>query len=168
MVWVSPSCVVGCVVVGADLVVGYLFSWLVRKAKRVGTCADERIDQALDAGVDRAGERLHELVAGRLHGDPAFERLSVEAGQRLKEPTPRTAQRVTLALEDAAEQDPGFADAVDALVAILAAGSAVAGAGGLAVAGPMQVHAEGASIAAGVVNGGARITNPPVPGPPRE
>jgi hypothetical protein len=153
--------------VGADLVVGYLFSWLVRKAKRVGARADEQVDQALDAGVDRAGERLHELVAGRLHGNPAFERLSIEAGQGLKEPTQQTTQQVASALDDAAKQDPDFADAVDELVATLAAGSAVAGTGGLAATGPVRIRADSGSIAAGVVNGGARITNPPVPGPPK-
>lgn len=153
--------------VGADIVVGYLFAWLVRKAKRVGQRADEQVDRALDAGVDRAGERLHALVANRLPDDPALKRLNAEAEQGALEPSQRTAQRVALALEDAAEQDPDFGGAVDELIAGLVAGGAAAGPGGFAVAGSMEVHAESGSIAAGVVHGGARIANPPVPGLPK-
>jgi hypothetical protein len=154
-------------VVGAELVAGYVFAWLVRKAKRVGTRADGQVDEALDAGVDRLGRHLHELVAGTLHGDPAFERLEAEARQGLEAPSPRTAQRVALALEDAAEHDPGFGSAVEDLVERLKAGGAVAGAGGLAVGGWLEVRAQGGSIAAGVIHGGAQIANPPVPGPPK-
>lgn len=152
--------------VGADVVVGYVFARLVGKAKRVGQRVDGQVGQALDAGVDRAGEKLYELVAGRLHGDAALERLKAEAGEGLEIASPRTVQRVVLALEDAVERDPEFARAVDGLVAQLAvAGSAVAGVGGMAVSGPVGIYAEGGSIAAGVIHGGAQITNPPVPGP---
>ena len=150
---------------GGEVVVGYVFAWLVRKARRVGERVDGQVDEAVDGGVDRLGGKLHDLVAGRLQGDPALERLSAEAEQGLEVPSPRTAQRVALALEDAAERDPRFAQAVQELVSRLAAGSAVAGEGGMAVAGSMEIRAEGGSIAAGVVHGGARVGNPPAPGP---
>lgn len=39
--------------------------------------------------------------------------------------------------------------------------------GGLAVDGNVDIRAEGGSIAAGVVHGGARIGPPPAPGPSR-
>ena len=150
---------------GAEVVVGYVFAWLVRKAKRVGERADDHVDEALDAGVDRLGEKLHDLVTGRLRGESALERLESEAGEGKEAPSPRTAQRMALALEDAAEQDPEFAGAVEGLVSELKAASAVAGAGGLAVAGSLTIHAEGGSIAAGVIHGGAQVGNPSVPGP---
>jgi hypothetical protein len=151
--------------VGADVVVGYVFAWLVGKARRVGARADGQVDEALDAGVDRVGERLHELVSGRLHDDPAWERLTGEAREGLEVLSARTGARVALALEDAVEHDPAFGGAVDELVARLSAGGTVAGPGGVAVAGSLDIRAGGGSIAAGVIHGGARVGNPLVPGP---
>jgi hypothetical protein len=152
-------------VVGADLVVGYAFAWLVGKAKRMGGHVDGQVDEALDAGVDRVGERLCELVAGRLHDDAAWGRLATEARQGLETPSSRTAQWVVLALEEAAEDDPVFGSAVNDLVTRLQTGETAAGPGGLVVAGSLEIRAEGGSIAAGVIHGGAQIGNPTVPGP---
>lgn len=42
--------------------------------------------------------------------------------------------------------------------------SVSAGAGGLAVGGDVDIHAEGGSVAAGVVQGGVHLGNPPRPG----
>lgn len=67
--------------VGAEIAVGYMFAWLVRKVRRAGKRADGQVDMALDASVDRLGEKLHELVSGRLHGDAALERLAGSATQ---------------------------------------------------------------------------------------
>jgi hypothetical protein len=157
-------------VVGAEIVVGYVFAWAVRKARRVGTRADEQVDAALEAGVDRAGGKLHELVVGRLKHDPALARLVGEAEQGAEVPTPRTVQRVALALEDAADQDPQFAAAVDALTkqlqVALASPSAAWALGGV-LAGAQQISAESGGIAAGVINGGVRIENPSGPGLPK-
>lgn len=154
--------------IGAEILVGYVFAWVARKARRVGARADEQVDAALDAGVDQAGEKLHELVASRLKGDPALERLVAEAEQGAGAPLPRTAQRVALALEDAAEQDPKFAAAIDALAGQLRAAQADAGApsapGGVALLGTQQIHADNGSIAAGVIHGGAQL-GPQAPGP---
>ena len=150
--------------IGTEVAVGYVFAWLVRKAKHVGERADGEVDHALDAGVDRVGAKLHELVAGHLHGDPALGQLAVEADEGLENPSPRTAQRLALALEDATERDPQFARALDALVSQLMADSAVAGAGGLTVIGSLNIHAEEGSIAGGVINGGAQIQTPLAPG----
>ncbi|NUP51341.1 MAG: chromosome partitioning protein [Catenulispora sp.] len=155
--------------VGAEIAVGYMFAWLVRKARRVGDRADAHIDAALDAGVDRAGEKLHQLVAGRLSGDAALERLTTEAQQLPEAPSERTAQRVALALEAAAEDDPDFGAAVEDLVRQLqeadrAAGSSVASARGVVVNGDVKVRAKDNAFAAGVVTGNVNIGNPPAPG----
>jgi hypothetical protein len=44
-------------------------------------------------------------------------------------------------------------------------GSVSAATGGMAVRGDVDIHAEGGSVAAGVIHGGVRIGNPPQPGP---
>ena len=46
-----------------------------------------------------------------------------------------------------------------------AAGGVSASAGGMAVKGDVDIHAEGGSVAAGVIGGGVRIGNPPQAGP---
>lgn len=150
--------------VGAELAVGYLFAWLVRKAKRAGERADEHVDAALDAGVDQLSAKLHELVSGRLHGDPALERLSGEARKALESPSPRVATRVALALEDAAGEDEQFGADVEELVRrIQAVERPVKAVGGVAVGGDITVHARGGSVALGVVQGDVSLGNPPVP-----
>ncbi|MBR7839059.1 hypothetical protein KDL01_37685 [Actinospica durhamensis] len=146
--------------VGTEIVVGYLFGWALRKARRAGARADEHVDTAVDEAVDRLGEKLHHAVEGRLGKDPALERLYDESRQGLEAPTPRTAQRVALALDDAAERDPDFAASIDALVRQLRdAADAAPGIGivqapeGMAVGGNVEIHAEGGSLAAGVIRG---------------
>lgn len=148
--------------VGTEIVVGYLFGWALRKARRAGARADEHVDTAVDEAVDRLGEKLHHVVEGRLGKDPALERLYEETRQGLEAPTPRTAQRVALALDDAAEQDADFAASIDALVRQLRdAAAAAPGIGisvthapeGMAVGGNVDIHAEGGSLAAGVIRG---------------
>ena len=94
--------------VGVELAVGYLFAWAVRKARRVAGRADAEVDQALEAGMDR----LHDVVVSRLGSEPALERVIQEAASDLAEPTQRTRQRLQLALEDAAEHDTVFAEAL--------------------------------------------------------
>lgn len=109
--------------VGAELAVGYLFAWAVRKARRVAVRADAEADNALDAGMDR----LHEVVVARLGQDPALERAAEEATSGLDEPTERTRRRLTDALEDAAERDALFAEALEQAVATVRAAARAAG-----------------------------------------
>lgn len=90
---------------GIEIAVGYLFAWAVRKARRVAGRADEEVDRALDAGVDR----LHDLVTRKLGADPSLDRLTQEAASGQETPSERSWQRVLLALEDAAEGDASFA-----------------------------------------------------------
>jgi hypothetical protein len=156
---------------GVEIAVGYVFAWLVRKAKRVGERADAEVDRSLDAGMNR----LHDLVSSRLGDDPALTRATEEAKQELLEPTERTRRRLTDSLEDAAERDPGFAQELEKLVEELQAataatpgiGGVVATVGGTAIGGSVGIRAEGGSAAA-VIMGDVTIgsaTDPRQPGP---
>jgi hypothetical protein len=109
---VGVGIVKGDVVIGFEVAVGFLIAWVVRKMGRVGRRVDTEVDQVLDAGLDR----LHDVVAAKLGGDPALEKLRSEAGES-GEVGPRTQARVRLALEEAVEQDPAFAAEFEAAVA---------------------------------------------------
>ncbi|MFJ1561545.1 hypothetical protein [Streptomyces mirabilis] len=109
-----------------EIAVGYLFVWAVGKARRVAGRADAEVDHALDAGMDR----LHDVVASRLGSDPALERVVQEADSGMEEPTERTRRRLELALEDAAERDTVFAEALRQAVDYVQAVSRAAGPGG--------------------------------------
>ncbi|MGW9031888.1 hypothetical protein ACWGQ5_49425 [Streptomyces sp. NPDC055722] len=63
--------------------------------------------------------------------------------------------------EAAADQLRGLID----LVREQTNGGVSAGAAGLAVGGNMSIRAESGSVAGGVINGGAHVRNPPMPGP---
>lgn len=124
----------GDVVIGFEVAVGFLIAWVVSKVGRVGRRVDSEVDQVMDAGLDR----LHDLVAVKLGGDPALEKLQSEAGER-GEVGPRTQARVRMALEEAVEQDPAFAAEFEAALAQAQAaqrgdGGVSAGERGVAVA----------------------------------
>jgi hypothetical protein len=144
-------------VTGIEFVVGCLAAWAWRKARRVAGRADAEVDQALDAGLDR----LHDLVAARLGGEPALSRLESEAASGGDAPgvRSRTGERVRLALEDAAEADEAFADRLAELAEQLRAAESRPGGWGVAVSasGPRAVAAGGdvsgiASSGEGAVN----------------
>lgn len=99
---------------GLEIVVGWLAGYAWRKARRAAGRADAEVDRAIDAAMDR----LHEMVDTRLGDDPALRRLASEAGQDLDTMTTseRTRQRVALALADAADDDPVFAQQLRDLV----------------------------------------------------
>ncbi|MFJ8273777.1 hypothetical protein ACIQ8G_26445 [Streptomyces sp. NPDC094154] len=151
---------------GIELVVGYLAAWAVRKGCRVAGRADQEVDQALDAGMDR----LHEAVASKLGGDPALERMALE-GQSGQDPSERTRQRVQLALEDATDDDPDFAlalqAAVDRLEELKQQNGAVTatGDGTGAVGGNVSIRADHGSAAAWTM-GNVSIGAPPDPQQP--
>ena len=153
-------------VTGLEVVAALAAGYLWRKWRRVSGRADAEVDAVLDAGMDR----LHRVVAARLGTDSAVVRLEQEARSGLEQ-NPRTLERVRLAIEDAADDDPGFREVLERLVAELQsaekAGGVSAGDGGLAVGGDIHIAAEGGSVAGGVVNveGGVSLGNPRVPGP---
>jgi hypothetical protein len=75
--------------------------------------------------------------------------------------------RIEAALENlvGSERDQAAVQLRDLLARHAPQGAVSAGPGGIAVAGNMDIHAEKGSIAAGVIHGGARLTNPQVPDP---
>lgn len=104
---------------GVEIAVGYVFAWLVRKARRVAGSADAEVDRALDVGM----ERVHGLVGVRLGQDPALERARLEAESGPGELSERTRRRLVDALDEAAERDTDFAQALaQAVAAVQAAG----------------------------------------------
>ncbi|MDH6116423.1 flagellar hook-basal body complex protein FliE [Kitasatospora sp. GAS204A] len=152
---------------GLEIAVGYLFGWAVRKSRRVAGRADAEVDRGLDAGMDR----LHELVSHKLGQDSALHRLTEEAEAGQEQPSDRTRQRVQLALEDAAEQDAGFAEALERAVEQLTqlqaqaptAGGVSAGDGGQAVGGNVAIDARHGSVAAVKIAGNVTLGGPAQP-----
>jgi hypothetical protein len=149
-------------VTGVEIAVGYVCAYLVRKARRAGQQADAEVDRVVDAGM----ERVHDLVSGALGEDPALELAAEQA--RIGAVSERTRRRLTDAVDEAAENDRAFADAlqraVERLQASAAASGAVIAAGdGIATGGDVIVRADGGSVAA-VRMGDVTVENPRVPG----
>ncbi|MFI1096028.1 hypothetical protein [Streptomyces sp. NPDC020917] len=146
---------------GIEVAIGYMFAWLVRKARRVGGRADAEVDRTLDTAMDH----LHDLVSARLGEDPALRRLADEAAAGGDSPSVRTRLQVQLALEDAAEQDAGFRQALDHAVAQVRAAEGRAH-GGTYVGGDVHIEARDGSAAAWAM-GDVTVGNPPKPEPPQ-
>ena len=158
------------IIVGAEVAVAYLLTWLVAKARRGLRQADEHVDAAVDAGVDYISQRLHELIGTKLRGDFALEQLELEAGNETESPTERTVQRVTLALEEAVEGDPSFARAIEDLVGQLQSASGTGepmkiGDRTVTVTGSVEIRASDQSVAAMIIGGGVNLGNPRSAGP---
>jgi hypothetical protein len=151
----------GVVVTGVEIAVGYLFAWLVRKAKRVAGPADAEVDRVLDAGM----ERVHGLVGVKLGQDPALERAREEAQAGQGELSERTRRRLVDALDEAAERDTDFAqDLAQAVAAVQAAGpvdiarytgTAKASSGGSASTGVVRPGGAGGGSATAELTGDA-------------
>ncbi|SEG96022.1 hypothetical protein SAMN05444920_109247 [Nonomuraea solani] len=138
-----------------ELLAGYAVGYLVQKFGRVFRRADEEVDLAIDAGMDR----LHEVVTERLGNEPALTRLEEETEDGRE--SPRTRQRVRLALEEAAESDPEFAAELERLVGELRRPEgAQAGDHGLAAGGTVRIEASHGGVAAGVIHGSVSTGNP--------
>jgi hypothetical protein len=108
-------------VIEVGIVVGYLVSWAVQKARRTG----RRLNETTDLAIDVCADRLDGLVRSKLRGHPALreldEQASALAAQSLPgaplETDPRAwAERITeltrsqlvLAIESAIVKDPDF------------------------------------------------------------
>lgn len=70
---------------GVEVAVGFLVTWILRKAGRAAERADGVVDEVVDAGVDKVGE----LILGKLGGHTALERLQVEAREQARSATAR-------------------------------------------------------------------------------
>ncbi|GLY42502.1 hypothetical protein Amsp01_085250 [Amycolatopsis sp. NBRC 101858] len=139
---------------GLEVAVGFLIAWAVGKARRAG----KQLDGVADEVVDASAVRLRDVLLRKLGKDSAVEQLQLEAA-RPEGVGDRTAQRVKLALEDAVEQDRGFAAELEsALAEAEKSGSA---AGGPVVSG--TATASGGGIAIGAVGRDANFGPPPDP-----
>jgi hypothetical protein len=150
-----------------EIAVGYVFMWAVRKAGRAAGRTDTEVDRTLDASMDR----LHDLVSRKLGQDPAWRRLTEEAGNGREQPSDRTRRRVQLALEDAAETDPSFAERLARLIEQLAGAhsatdAVTAGADGQTAGGSVTIRADNGGIAAWSL-GDVHLGILPPPGPPQ-
>lgn len=106
--------------------------------------------------LDRTAGELAVAGAGRPEGERV--RIRQEAAWQAR------CEALLEALDDA--ERAGAAAELRALLAQHASpGGVSAGEGGLAVGGDMTLRADGGSLAAGIVNGGARIGPPPSPDP---
>lgn len=101
----------GLSMVGLDVAVGFLASWAVSKGKRLGRGLNTEANFAVDSVLGR----LHEVVATKLTGDPSLAKLQSEAVTSGAVST-RTKERVRLALEDASDGDPYFADQLQSVL----------------------------------------------------
>jgi hypothetical protein len=128
---------------GLEVAVGFLIAWFARKAGRAWKRVDGIADEVLDAQLDR----LCKPIVAKLGSDAALRQLEAEASQT-GDAVARTQERVKLALEEAAEQDPAFAADLKA---------AVANASPIAIAG--NVRADG-GLAIGNMTGGSVTVTP--------
>lgn len=105
---------------GVELLAGAALTWLWRKLRRAGGRMDESFDEVTDSALGR----LTGVVKEKLSGDPALAKLELqaEAGGEVAS----TQERVRLSIQDAAQEDPAFAEKLRALVEQLQA-SAPAG-----------------------------------------
>jgi hypothetical protein len=111
---------------GLELVAGYLAAYAMQKARRVGRRVDDEVDRAIDEGLDL----LHDVVTEKLGGDPAVAQLERDAVDGVA--SARTAERVRLAVEEAAETDQVFAGRLEEALARLEALDADRAAGTIA------------------------------------
>jgi hypothetical protein len=143
---------------GLEVAVGFLIAWAIGKARRAG----KQLDGVADQVVDASAVRLRDVLLRKLGGDSAVQRLQLEATET-GEVSDRTQQRVTLALQDAADQDEQFADELrDALAQAEKNGALVATSGGTVISGTANATGTG-NIAIGAVGRDANLGRTPDP-----
>lgn len=151
------------VMVGLEVVAGYLIAWAVSKAKRAGGQLDQDVDQIMDAGLDR----LHDAIEAKLGQDQAIGALELEAAEGTV--TGRTRERAEAVLAAAADNDPEFAAGLGRLIAglqeITRSGVTAKGDGSIAIGGDVRVSATEGGVAALQV-GGVTIGGRPDPTQP--
>jgi hypothetical protein len=144
---------------GADVAIGCVITWGIRKLRKVGSRADAEVDRALDAGM----ARVHDLVTTRLGGDYAVQQLQAEIESGAEQPSKWTVRRAEIAVAEAADGDPVFAEQLQRLLAEVEQARRAAGASAFQVFGNVEFHAEGGSVAAGVITAPVILGNPPRP-----
>ncbi|MFD5984918.1 hypothetical protein [Streptomyces cyaneofuscatus] len=122
---------------GMEVVVGMLIMWAAGKARRAGRGLNGVTDRALELTT----QRLWDVVEVKLGTDPAIQQLVSESRQN-GDATPSARTRAETVLRDAADHDPRFAAALEAIVSSASGGDSAA-----ATSGPSSsVHAGGAAI----------------------
>jgi hypothetical protein len=143
---------------GLEVAVGFLIAWAVGKARRAG----KQLDGVADQVVDASAVRLRDVLLRKLGGDSAVQRLQLEAAET-GQVSDRTQQRVTLALEDAVDQDSQFADELKvALAEAEKNGGLVATTGGTVISGTANATGT-SSVAIGAVGRDANVGQAPDP-----
>lgn len=143
---------------GLDVAVGFLIAWAVGKVRRVG----KQLDRVADEVVDASAVRLRDVLLRKLGKDSAVQRLQLEAAE-IGEVSDRTRQRVTLALEEAVEQDKQFAaELTSALVQAEKNGALVATSGGTVISGTATATGL-CTVAIGAVGRDANLGQAPDP-----
>lgn len=146
---------------GLEVAVGFLIAWAVGKARRAG----KQLDGVADQVVDASAARLRDVLLRKLGSDSAVRQLQLEAGES-EQVSDRTKRRVTLALEDAMEQDAQFAaELTSALAEAEKHGSLVATHGGTVVHGTATASGQG-STAIGAVGRDVTVGQAPDPHQP--
>lgn len=93
-----------------DLVLAYVGRWAVERARPIGQRVNDGVDRALGAAMDR----LHDVVAGKLGGESALQRLEADAQQG--KANPAAASYLQQLLEQAMVDDERFARDLEAAV----------------------------------------------------
>jgi hypothetical protein len=144
----------GTVVVVVDpvsLIVGALAAGASAGVRDAATAAVKEAYQGLKAAVSArfAGHRSAEMILAQHESDPDTWAAPLEKALR----------------ETGAAADPVVVAVAEQLRRLLdAAGGVSAGDGGVAAGGDVNVHADGGSVAGGVIHGGVSMGNPPPPG----
>ncbi|MCD5311033.1 hypothetical protein [Kineosporia babensis] len=97
---------------------GYVAGWLVRKTGRAASAADARWDDLQDQAI----QKVYEIVAIKLAGDPALKRIEAQAASS-DIVAPQTQQHLQMAIEEAASTDDQFAARLGQVVAAVHGGA---------------------------------------------
>lgn len=124
-----------------EVVAGMLIMWAARKVRTAG----RQLNGITDRTLELAAQRLSEVVEAKLGTDPAIRRLVSESEQD-GQPTPAARASAETALQSAADRDPRFAAALEAIVSTL----------------PSRTDTDAATgvTSPGIQAGGAVITGP--------
>ncbi|WP_371659510.1 hypothetical protein [Streptomyces sp. NBC_00280] len=123
---------------GMDVVVGMLIMWAAGKVRRVGREFNGLTDHALEL----TAQRLWDVVEAKLGTDPAIQRL-VSESQQNGDATVLARTRAETVLQNAADHDPRFAAALEAIVSSQAGGGDTSAATDVPSSG---IHAGGSVI----------------------
>ncbi|HEY9327516.1 MAG TPA: hypothetical protein VIS09_04645 [Streptomyces sp.] len=139
---------------GMEVVVGMLIMWAAGKARRVG----RELNGITDRTLELTTQRLWEVVEAKLGADPAIQQLVAESQQN-GDVTHSVRTRAETALQDAADHDPRFAAALEAIVSSQTSGSDTAAATGAPSSGVRAVGSVITGTTFGNIKANTKIVN---------